>query len=108
MATVGVIRMDLTEILVQSSRDVEFSYLVQGVRKTQMDSPSPIDEGTEFVPKSADATLPLYLSAEQKRRLIQNGTYKPDGTVNMETARRLGWDRIWEQRSRPEAQPAEP
>ncbi len=108
MATVGVIRMDLTEILVQSSRDVEFSYLVQGVRKTQMDSPSPIAEGTEFMPKSADATLPAYFSAEQRRRLIQNGTYREDGTVNMDTARRLGWDRTWEQRSRPATQPVEP
>jgi hypothetical protein len=26
------------------------------------------------------------------------GTYNPDGTVNMETARRLGWDKEWEKR----------
>ena len=108
MATVGVIRMNLTEVLVQSSRDVEFSYLVQGVRKTQMDSAPPIAEGTEFMPKSADATLPPYLSTEQKRRLIQNGTYKADGTANMETARRLGWDRTWEERSHPAPQLVKP
>jgi hypothetical protein len=39
--------------------------------------------------------------------LIQNGTYKPDGTVNMETARRLGWDKEWEERERPRPQPTE-
>jgi hypothetical protein len=60
------------------------------------------------MPKSADATLPLYLSPEQKRRLIQNGTYRADGTVNVETAKRLGWDRAWEARSHPVPQPAEP
>lgn len=105
MATVGVIRMDLNEILVQSSRNVEFSYLVQGVRKTMVDAVQPIGEGTEFMPRTPDATLPAYLSAEQKRRLIQNGTYRGDGTVNMETARRLGWDRVWEERTRPAPAP---
>lgn len=105
MATVGVIRMDLNEIVVQSSRNVEFSYLVQGVRKTQVDAAAPIGEGTEFMPRTPDATLPAYLSAEQKRRLIQNGTYREDGTVNMETARRLGWDRVWAERERPVTAP---
>jgi hypothetical protein len=31
--------------------------------------------------------------------LIQNGVYKEDGAVNMETARRLGWDRMWEKKA---------
>jgi hypothetical protein len=37
--------------------------------------------------------------------LISNGTYNADGTVNVETARRLGWDRMWEERSRPGIEP---
>ncbi len=40
------------------------------------------------------------LSPEQKRRLIANGTYDPDGTVNTETARRLGWEKAWEDREK--------
>jgi hypothetical protein len=40
--------------------------------------------------------------------LIQNGTYNADGTVNMETARRLGWDKVWEERSRPAPRDPEP
>jgi hypothetical protein len=108
MATVGVIRMNLQEIVVQSSRNVEFSYLVQGIRRTHKHLTSPIGEGREYMPRSADATMPLYLTDGQKQLLIQNGTYKPDGTVNMETAQRLGWDRIWEERSRPAPQPAQP
>ena len=53
------------------------------------------------MPRTADATMPLYLTQEQKLMLIANGTYNPDGTVNMATAKRLGWDRVWEARQRP-------
>ena len=106
LATVAVLRMGLDEIVAGSSRDVEFSYLVQGVRKTYADVGPAIGDGSEFVPKSADATIPAHLSAEQKRRLIQNGTYREDGTVNPETARRLGWDRAWTERERPNPAPS--
>ncbi|HSD71397.1 MAG TPA: hypothetical protein VLE54_01330, partial [Thermoanaerobaculia bacterium] len=98
MASFAVLRADLNEILVQSSRNVEFYYLVQGVRATHRDL-TPYGVGDEFRPESADARLPLWLTEGQKQLLIQNGTYKPDGTVNMETAHRLGWDKIWEQNS---------
>jgi hypothetical protein len=102
LATVAVLRMGLDEIVAGSSRDVEFSYLVQGIRKTYADVESPIAEGTEFMPRSPDDAIPASLSAEQKRRLIRNGTYREDGTVNLETARRLGWDRVWAERERAE------
>jgi hypothetical protein len=105
MATVGVLRMDLNEIVVQSSRNIEFSYMVNGIRRTHKNLPSPIAEGREYVPESADARMPSYLTETQQRLLIQNGTYREDGTVNMETARRLGWDRVWEEHSRPAPQP---
>jgi hypothetical protein len=97
MASVGVLRMDLNEIVVQASRNVEFSYLVQGVRANFKDE-APMRNAAEFAPRSADAKIPEWLSPGQKRALIQNGTYRPDGTVNMETARRLGWERIWAER----------
>jgi hypothetical protein len=95
MATVGVLRMDLNEIVVQSSRNLEFSFLVQGVRASFPDE-QPIVLANDFVPQSRDAVMPGWLSQRQKRLLVQNGTYNSDGTVNMETARRLGWDRKWE------------
>jgi hypothetical protein len=101
MAAVGVLRMDLNEIVVQSSRNLEFSYLVQGVRASFPDE-KPIVLANDFVPQSRDAVMPGWLSPRQKRLLIQNGTYNADGTVNMETARRLGWERMWEARNRPE------
>jgi len=102
IASVGVVRMDLDEIVVQSTRDLEFSFLVNGVRRSQKDRIGPIVENTfEYVPRSAEEKMPGYLSQDQKQVLIGNGTYRPDGTVNLETARRLGWDRIWAQRERP-------
>ena len=101
MASVGVLKADLNEIVVQSSRNLEFYYMVNGIRRTHKHLASPIGEGAEFMPRSPDATMPLSLTEEQKALLIRNGTYKPDGTVNLETARRLGWDKVWEQRMRP-------
>jgi hypothetical protein len=108
MASVGVLKVNLNEIVVAGSRDLEFYYTVNGIRRTQKHLTSPIGEGSEFAPRSPEATMPLSFSEEQRRLLIQNGTYKADGTVNMETARRLGWDRTWEARSHPVPQPAEP
>jgi hypothetical protein len=105
MASFAVMKMDLDEIVVQASRNVEFSYLVQGVRATFKEV-TPFRGSGEFMPRSADARIPEWLSPAQRRLLIQNGTYREDGTVNMETARRLGWDRAWAQRERPAPQPS--
>lgn len=100
MATVAVLRVDRNEIVVQSSRDVEFFYIVQGVREAFRNI-DPVISAAPFSPRTPDARIPAYLSEEQKRRLIANGTYNADGTVNVETARRLGWDRMWQARSGP-------
>ncbi|HKD10647.1 MAG TPA: hypothetical protein VKE50_01165, partial [Thermoanaerobaculia bacterium] len=95
-ASMYVVRQDLNEIVVHSSRDVRFHYMVNGVRATFKDWQVVMEGG--YMPESATQTLPGYFSEEQKRRLIANGTYNADGTVNMQTARRLGWDKIWEAR----------
>jgi hypothetical protein len=42
--------------------------------------------------------MPGYLTEEAKKRLIANGTYNADGTVNMGTAERVGWTKIWAER----------
>ena len=85
---------DLGRIVVRSSRDVTFHYLVQGVRKAFRDF-QPVAAGGEFVPRSAADRMPAYLTEEAKARLISNGTYNADGTVNMATAEREGWTKIW-------------
>jgi hypothetical protein len=53
-----------------------------------------------FMPQSPDEKLPAWLNPEEKRRLIANGTYREDGTVNLETAERIGWTRVWEERKK--------
>jgi len=94
MASVAVVSIGLERIVVKASRNVEFFYTVNGVRATFKDH-TPIKDGVEFMPRKAEATMPRYLSEGQKQILIRNGTYKADGTVNLETAHRLGWDRAW-------------
>jgi hypothetical protein len=107
MASVGVLRIGLDRIVVQSSRDLDFSYTVNGIRRTHKGVMNPIaDNEFEYVPRSPGERMPAYLTEGQKKLLIQNGTYKPDGTVNMDTAHRLGWDRIWAERGRAAPAPA--
>ncbi len=97
LATLAVVSQDLNQIVVKASRDVPFHYLVQGVRRAFKDL-QPVRIGYEFVPRSPADTMQPYLTEEARRRLIANGTYNADGTVNMETARRLGWTRMWADR----------
>jgi hypothetical protein len=94
LTTANVVSASLDQIAVRSNHDVEFFYLVQGVRKAYKDW-QPIAEGAEFVPNSPTDRIPAYLSEEAKRRLIQNGTYNADGSVNMATAAREGWTKAW-------------
>jgi hypothetical protein len=95
-AAIYVVAKDLDRIVVRSDRDVRFDYLVQGVRQTFKDWQVMVDGG--YMPESPEQRLPAYFSEEQKRRLIANGTYNADGTVNMSTAERVGWTKIWAQR----------
>jgi hypothetical protein len=94
IASVGVISTSLDQIVAESSRDVEFSFIVYGVRRGYKDF-EPIADGNEFVPRSPEEHIPMYLNAVQKQHLIDNGTYNADGTINMKTALRLGWDKVW-------------
>jgi hypothetical protein len=94
LAMVAVTGQSLDRIEAQASRDVEFSYVVYGIRRGYKDF-DPIRAGEEFMPSDPTAKLPAYLNSDQKQRLIENGTYNPDGTVNLATAIRLGWDKVW-------------
>jgi hypothetical protein len=104
MATVAVASIALDRIVVKGSRDVEFFYTVNGVRRA-FKHHEPIAENTHYVPDRPKARMPGAYAPEQRRRLIATRIYNEDGTVNVETARRLGWDKIWEQRSRPAPEP---
>ena len=95
--TMYVASKDLRRIVVRSQRDLEFDYLIQGVRRAFKDF-EPVREGSEFAPRSARDRMPAYLTEEARRRLVANGTYNADGTVNMQTAERVGWTRAWKER----------
>ncbi len=95
-ATMYVVSEDLNEIVVQSNQEVRFHYMINGVRKAFKDH-QPIMDSNLFMPRSPDELMPAYLTEEAKQRLITNGTYNPDGTVNMATAERVGWTKIWDQ-----------
>jgi hypothetical protein len=89
--------LNLDRIVIRSSRDVEFHYLVQGVRRAFRDFEA-VATGSEFRPRSPGDPMPAWLTEEARRRLIENGTYNSDGTVNLETAQRLGWINAWAER----------
>jgi hypothetical protein len=97
LATMAVVSEDLNQIVVKSNRDVRFHYMVNGVRKAFKDHQA-IENGNEFMPRSRTERMPGYLTAEAARRLITNGTYNEDGTVNLATAQRLGWTKVWADR----------
>lgn len=98
-ASMYIVSEDLNEIVVASNRNVTFHYQVNGVRRAFKNFEPIQDSGTTFMPDRADSRPPLYLSEEQKNRLISNGTYNSDGTPNMETAKALGWDKAWARRT---------
>jgi hypothetical protein len=98
MATYAVVSIGLDEIVVKSSRNVEFFYSVNGVRNAYRDWQPIVASQDFFMPESADATLPASFNPEERRRLVANGTYRANGAVNMQTADRLGWTRIWKER----------
>jgi hypothetical protein len=94
LAQVAVISRDLNQIVVASSRDVTFDYIVHGVRRAYRDW-QVVADSVDVRPTSPDQKLPSYLSEEAKRRLVANGTYNADGTVNLTTAERMGWAQVW-------------
>jgi len=97
MANVAVLSADLNRIVVQASADVDFYYTVNGVRKAYRDF-NPIQDNVYFGKEGPNETLPASMAPEQKRRLIANGTFNEDGTLNLATAKRLGWDKLWQAR----------
>jgi hypothetical protein len=100
LATVAVVSIGLDEIVLKSSRDVEFFYTVNGVRRAYREVRPIVDNEKYYVPDSAAAVMPEGLAADVKARLVANGTYNPDGTVNVENAERVGWAQVWRDREK--------
>jgi hypothetical protein len=82
----------LDKIVIRGSSDVEFDYMVNGVRRAFADF-DPIFPNKVFIPATArDPNFTVGFPAETVRRLKNNGILKEDGSINLETAHRLGWD----------------
>lgn len=96
LATLAVVSQNLNQIVVMSSKDVSFHYHVNGIRHGFRDF-DPVTTSSAFAPEKPNAGFPASLTSAEVRSLISNGTYNEDGTVNMETARALGWDKAWRQ-----------
>jgi hypothetical protein len=93
-AVVWVAKLGLDRIVLQASSDVDFHYVVNGVRKAYRDF-APVAANSDFVPDGPDDRRFALYAPEIQRRLVATGIYNADGTVNLETAKRLGWDRNW-------------
>jgi hypothetical protein len=104
MATVAVLSQGPDGVILQASRDVKVNYVVYAERSAIKNS-EPIVENVDFRP-GRDQDALAYVPDSYRRLLIQNGTLNSDGSVNMETARRLGWDKEWGKRNSPVAVPA--
>jgi hypothetical protein len=93
LAMLACVSKSLDHIEIRGSADVDFDYLVSGVRKAFTDF-KPIQPNTTFVPGSTKGgeAMRAALPEESVRRLISNGTLNADGSVNAQTAHQLGWD----------------
>ncbi|HVR07859.1 MAG TPA: hypothetical protein VMW75_07390 [Thermoanaerobaculia bacterium] len=96
LVTMAVIKKSLDRIVVQSSEDVEFDYMVNGVRRSFKNFEA-IVPNLHFVPDGPDDRQFFTLPAESQRRLVQTGVYTPDGRVNLLKAHEMGWDQAWGQ-----------
>jgi hypothetical protein len=102
LAQIATISKSLDKIVVQSSKDVTFDYMINGVRKAFKDFHA-ISENEDFVPQGPDDSRFFALPAESQRRLVATGIYTAEGKVNLEKAREMGWDRLWAQREEADA-----
>jgi len=108
LAMVACISKSLDRVVIRGSADVDFDFIVSGVRKAFADF-TPVHANVSFIPASIhDATeLTTTLPEESVRRLISNGTLNADRSVNAQTARHLGWDKRpeWNSAPRSHSQP---
>ncbi len=93
LAVLAAIHQGLDKIVIQGSADVDFNYMVNGVRKGSEDF-APVARNEDFVPRSAeDKEFARHLDANAIAALKANGILNADGSINLKTAHRLGWDR---------------
>ena len=103
-AVITCMSKSLDKIVFQGSADVDFDYMVNGIRAGFEDHQA-IQPNTHFVPRRASDRQLAQLPAEAVRRLKASHILNDDGSVNEDTARKMGWDQRpdWNE---PERRPA--
>jgi hypothetical protein len=91
LAVLAVVSEGLDRIEVRGSMDVQFHYMVNGIRAGFEDHQT-ITDNKQFVPRGANDTLLRGMPAEAVRRLKANGVLNADGSVNLRVAHEMGWD----------------
>jgi hypothetical protein len=91
LAVLAVVSEGLDRIEVRGSMDVQFHYMVNGIRAGFEDHQT-ITDNKQFVPRGANDTLLMGMPAEAVRRLKANGVLNADGSVNLRVAHEMGWD----------------
>jgi hypothetical protein len=89
MATVAVVSEDENGIVIRASRNVKVHYVVYAERNS-FAGLQPVVENVHFRPDQ-DGSFGLALPESYRQLLIQNKSLNPDGTLNKDTAKRLGW-----------------
>lgn len=90
-ASIYCVSKSLDKIVFQGSADVDFDYMVNGVR-AGFENYDAIQNNVAFVPRSAADRNLTHLTGETARRLKASRILNDDGTLNLDTARKLGWD----------------
>ena len=111
MANFAILQVDLNDIVIQASQDVDFFYTVTGVRASFRDH-NPVQENLIYRPdaKGGGGDIRLALSPAQLRVLMANQVLNDDGTWNRATAEKLGWqvpDNA-DRSKQPQSEPATP
>jgi hypothetical protein len=91
-ASIACVSKSVEKIVFRGTADVEFDYVVHGLRAGFEDR-EPIETNRVFVPRHLNDSRLAQLPAEVVRRLKANGILNDDGSVNEDTARKMGWDR---------------
>jgi hypothetical protein len=105
LAQIAVISKSLDKIVVQSSHDVAFDYVVNGVRRAFQNWEA-VSSNQDFIPDGPNDKRFFAYPAESQRRLVATGIYNADGTVNLDKAREMGWDSLWIKQGKLAAKPA--
>jgi hypothetical protein len=105
LAQIAVISKSLDKIVIQSSHDVAFDYVVNGVRRAFQNWEA-VSSNEDFIPDGPNDKRFFAYPVESQRRLVATGIYLADGTVNLDKAREMGWDSLWIKQGKLAAKPA--